>query len=159
MGDIIVLIANIKRGMLMIWVINSNSNTCRIYQYNKPNAKLALIKEILHPENRLHNYDLTSDGPGRYRASGGGHGSFVPSDPKDVHIDNFMRDVARELNTERAKHSFEKLILISPSHTNGLLMQHMDKHVKDLIITTIQKDLLHLNEQDLLSVLDSTPNY
>ena len=144
----------------MIWVINSNSNTCRIYLYNKAHAKLDLVKEIEHPENRLHTRDLISDGPGKYKTSGGAHGSYSqPSDPKEVKIDSFMRDIAKELNSERTKNSYEKLIVISPSHTNGLLMQHMDKHVKELIISNIQKDLLHLNDRDLLSILQSTPNY
>ncbi len=144
----------------MIWVINSNSNTCRIYEYNKHKSSLGLLKEIMHPENRLHNVDLSSDRAGSYRANDSAHGSFSPhTDPKENQVDHFMRDLARELNAERNKNSYEKLILISPSHTNGLLMQHIDKHVKDMIISNIQKDLLHLNERDLLSVLLETPNY
>lgn len=144
----------------MIWVVNSNSNVCRIYEYNKAHAKLDLLKEIQHPENRLHNIDLASDRAGRYKSNGGAHGAYQPPvDPKEVKVDNFMRDIARELNTERNKKSFEKLILIVPAHMNGLLMQHMDKHVKDLIISNIQKDLLHMKDHELLTVLESTPNY
>jgi protein required for attachment to host cells len=143
----------------MIWVVNSNSNVCRIYEYNKHHAKLDLLKEIQHPENKLRNIDLTNDGPGKYKSDAGAHGSFPAPNVKENHIDNFMRDVARELNAERAKNSYEKLILISPSHTNGLLMQHMDKHVKELIISNIHKDLLHMSTHDLLAVLDATPNY
>jgi len=76
----------------MIWVINSNSNTCRIYEYNKHKSSLGLLKEILHPENRLHNIDLVADRPGRYQA-GAAHGSYSPSsDPKDIKIDTFLRD-------------------------------------------------------------------
>jgi protein required for attachment to host cells len=143
----------------MIWVINSNSNTCRIYKYNKSKAQLDLVKELMQPENRLHNSDLTSDRPGRYQ-SGDVHGAYAPaSDPKKVKIDDFLRDVARELNEQRVKQNFEKLILIAPSHQNGILMSHMDKHVKNMIISNIQKDLLHLNDRELLSVLEATPNY
>lgn len=144
----------------MIWVINSNSNTCKIYLYNKHQSQLDLVKELQHPENKLHNSDLTSDRPGRYKANGGAHGAYSPAtEPKEIKIDTFMRDVARELNHERNKNSFEKLILIAPSHMNGMLMQHMDKHVKERIISNIQKDLLHLNDRDLLTILESTPNY
>lgn len=144
----------------MIWVINSNSNTCRIYEYNKHHAKLNLIKEIQHPENKLHNIDMVTDRSGRYKSNGGAHGAYAPpSDPKDVKIDHFMRDLARELNQERNKNSYEKLIVIAPAHMNGLLMQHIDKHVKDLIIANLNKDLIHLNNHELLSVLESTPNY
>lgn len=149
-----------KRTSAMIWVINSNSNTCKIYEYNKPHAKLDLIKELTHPENKLHNSDLTSDRPGRYKANGGAHGAYSPAtDPKENKIDSFMRDVAHELNNERVKNSYDKLILIAPSHMHGMLMHHIDKHVKERIISNIQKDLIHLNDRDLIPILETTPNY
>jgi len=144
----------------MIWVINSNSNTYRIYEYNKRQSKLNLLKEIQHPENKLHNIDIVSDRSGRYKSNGGAHGAYAsPSDPKEVKYDDFMRELARELNQERNKNSYEKLIIIAPAHVNGLLMQHIDKHVKELIICNLNKDLMHMADHELLSILESTPNY
>lgn len=144
----------------MIWVINSNSNTCKIYQYHKPTSKLDLLKQIQHPDAKLRSSELGSDRPGHYNGSGSARGAYSPEhEPKDIVIDAFLRDVARELNAERNKKSYERLILISPAHANGILMQHMDKHVKDLIISNIHKDLLHLNERELLGILEETPNY
>lgn len=144
----------------MIWVINSNSNTCRIYHYQKAQSRLELLKEIEHPENKLRSGDLTSDGPGKYKASGGAHGAYEPSsDAKTVKIDNFMREVAKELNAERLKSSYERLIIIAPPQMHGMLMQHMDKHVKEMIIANIHKDLPNATDRDLLTVLETTPNF
>ena len=117
------------------------------------------MSRILGACHRLHSSDLTSDRSGRYQA-GDAHGAYAPSsDPKEVKIDDFLRDVARELNDQRNKNGYEKLILIAPSQQSGILMHHMDKHVKDLIISNIQKDLLHLKAKDLLTILEKTPNY
>lgn len=145
----------------MVWVINSNSNTCRIYHYSKPTAKLDLIHEISHPElKELKTSDMVTDKPGKFKVDGKGRGAYTPtSDPKEVMIDNFLRDIAQQVNLERSKNAFDKIILIAPPKVEGMLNQHMDKHVKDMIICNIQKDLLHLNNKELLAVLENTPNY
>ena len=144
----------------MVWVINSNSNTCRIYQYNKPTSKLDLINEISHPDLKAKVSEMVSDKPGKYKASKSARGAYSPpSDPKEVKIDNFLHEIADLINQERFKNAFNKLILIAPPQVEGILMLHMDKHVKEMIICSIQKDLIHLNQKDLLEVLDDTPNY
>lgn len=143
----------------MIWVITSDTNICRIYQYNKPD-KLILLKEISHPENKLKDIDLISDRQGHYNASNSSRGAYSPhTDPKQVKIDEFTREIANELDQGRNKNSYEKLIIISPSHTSGLLFQHLNKHVKELVINKIHKDLLHLSDHELLSFLQDNVKY
>lgn len=134
----------------MIWVINSNSNICRIYEYNQQEKKLPLIKEIKHPENRLKTSEIISDKQGHYK-SNSGYGSYTQtSDPKEVQIDHFYREIAEELNQGRNNENYDQLIIISPPHLIGLLFQHLDKNVKKMILNNIQKDLLHLSDQELL---------
>src|SRR5580693_6662819 len=106
-------------------VINTNTNTCRIYHYNKHPAQLNLLKEIKHPENRLKNGDIVSDRQGHYKAGNASRGAFSPHmDAKDVEIDNFSREIAKELNDERNQNEYDELIIIAPPHMRGLLLQH-----------------------------------
>lgn len=141
-------------------VINTNTNTCRIYHYLKHPAQLSLIKEINHPENKLKNSDLTSDRQGHYKAGKSARGAYSPHrEEKDIEIDNFSREIAKELNQERVKNEYDELIVIALPHMNGLLFQHINKHVKDLVINTIEKDLVHLSEKDLLNFLQSHTKY
>src|SRR5690349_10221504 len=130
----------------MIWIVTANSNVCRIYQYDKNPGKLVLIKELNHPENRLKTGDfLTSDRPGHYQTDSGAHGSYSPrTDPKDVEIDNFSREIAQELNQGRMRQAFSELIVITPPHVNGLLAAHLDKNVKHMITREIHKDVMPL---------------
>lgn len=144
----------------LIWVVNTNSNTCRIYNYKKKPGQLALFKEILHPENKLRDLDLTSDKPGHYKANGSAHGTYSQSsDPKEIKIDNFSREIAKELDHGRNSHAYNNLIVIAPPHMNGLLFQHINKLVKNLVSHNIEKDLIHLPDHELLSFLKTHTQY
>ncbi|CEG57278.1 host attachment protein [Legionella fallonii] len=136
------------------WVLITDSNDCRIYQYIKKPHQLTLIKEIKHPENKLRDTDLTSDKPGHYGTSSSARGAFSQqTDPKEIKIEDFSRSIAKELDSDRNTNAYEKLIVIAPPHMNGLLFQHINKHVKELITHNIEKDLLHLKEHELLEFL------
>ncbi len=142
------------------WVANINSNICRIYKYSKNPEQLTLLKEIKHPENKLRDIDLTSDKPGHYKSSGTTHGAYSqPSDPKEIKIDAFSREIAKELDHGRNTHAYKNLILIVPPHMNGLLSQHMNKHVHDLVAHNIEKDLIHMSDHELLSFLRTHTQY
>lgn len=140
-------------------VVNANTNACKLYHYVKHPAQLTLLKEISHPETKLKTSQLISDRAGHYQA-GTAHGAFSPRhDAKEIEIDNFSREIAKELNKERVNKKYDELIVISPSHMYGLLLQHINKHVKDLIIKDIQKDLFHLADHELLSLLQADTQY
>lgn len=137
-----------------IWVVNTDSNTCRIYQYKKNPEQLTLLKEIHHPENKLKDIDLTSDKPGRYKTNNASHGSYSqPSDPKEIKIDDFSREIVHELDHGRNANEFHNLIIIAAPHMNGLLHTHINKHVKNLLSHNIEKNLIHLADHELLDFL------
>jgi len=136
----------------MKWIITANTNLCRIYQFDKHGAKVVLLKEINHPENRQKTGDsLTSDKPGRYQSDVSMGGAYSPhTDPKDVAIDQFSRQVAEELNKGRNLNAYKDLVIITPDHMNGLLLKHLDKHVVELISSQIHKDVMHLSQHELV---------
>lgn len=141
-------------------VVNTNTNTCRFYNYVKHPAQLTLLKEINHPENKLRSGDITSDRPGHYKAGQSAHGAYSPHmEAKEIEIDNFSREIVNELNIERIKKEYDELIIISAPHMNGLLFQHINKHVKDLVINNIEKNLLHLSDHELLNFLQTHTKY
>lgn len=144
----------------MILVITANSNKCRLYHLNKNKSELVFYKEISHPENKLKSSDLTSDKSGHYKTTMGNRGAYSPHmDAKDVKIDDFSREIARELNVERNQNTYDHLVLVAPPHIMGLLQQHLDKHVKELIAKDIQKDLLHLSQADLMAFLKDSVKF
>jgi len=144
----------------MTWVVTSDSNTCRIFHYIKKANQLTLLKEIRHPENKLRDIDLTSDKPGHYKSSSSTHGAYAqPSDPKEIKVEGFSREIAKELDHGRSTNAYENLIVIAPPHMNGLIFQHINKHVKNLVTHNIEKDVVHLPDQELLTFLRSHTQY
>ncbi|WP_133137944.1 host attachment protein [Legionella rowbothamii] len=132
------------------WVVALNSNDCRIYELHTKPYQLTLHKEIIHPESKLRDIELTSDKPGRYRAGDMAHGAYTqPSDPKEIQIEAFSRHVAEELNKDRNIDAYNKLIVVAPPHMNGILFQHLNKHVKTLVTHNIKNDVLNLKEPEL----------
>ena len=138
----------------MIWIVTTNTNDCRIYQYDEKQKQLTLMEEINHPQNREKaSIHLTTDKPGHYQA-GSVHGAYAPhSDPKAVQIDDFARLIANTLNEARNKNAYSKLMIITPAHMSGLIAQHLDKHVAELITNTTHKDVMHLSEKELVEFL------
>ena len=144
----------------LTWVLVTNSNTCRFYDYCKKSHQLKLLKEIKHPENMLRDIDLTSDKPGRYRGNDAAHGAFSqPSDPKEIKIDDFSREIAKALDHGRNTNAFADLIIISPPHMKGLLLQHLNKHVKEMITHNIEKEVIHLTDKELVAFLHTHTQY
>lgn len=139
----------------MIWLLNVNSNQCRIYHYQKHPAQITLIKELSNPlaKHRAGD-DITTDRPGHYQSRGTIHGALSPrTDPKENEVNHFARDVAHELNHGRNTNSFKEIILIAPPHMLGLLNQHTDTHVKKMVASSIHSDLIHLKDHELLDFI------
>lgn len=136
------------------WVVNTNSNTCYIYKYSRESDELSLYKTIEHPENKLRDSDITSDRPGHYKANGSSRGAFSQqTDPKEIKIDDFSREIAKELDHGRNTHLYNDIILIAPPHMNGSIVQHINKHVKELVSHFIEKDVVYLNGPELITFL------
>lgn len=143
----------------MFWIVNCNTSTCRIFAYQKPD-QITLVKEIDHPENKLKNSELTSDKPGRYQAGSSAHGAYSPdTDPKQVKIMEFLREVARELDYGRNQQAYHNLIIIASPQTSGLLTLQLNKHVNDLISNHIHKDMIHLTDRELLHFVKENAQY
>lgn len=142
------------RTIIMKRVILANSNTCGIYDYKKP-TELTLVKTIECPENKLKDRELVSDRPGHYNTSSSARGTYEQaSDPEKILIDNFAKKLADTLNKWRNEHEFHELVVIMPPHMEGLFLLHLDKEVYKMIKKTLQKNLMNLNQHELLHYLN-----
>ncbi|STY28540.1 Protein required for attachment to host cells [Legionella wadsworthii] len=136
------------------WIVTTDSNTCRIYKSTTKPYQLTFVKELLHPESKLKDTELTSSAPGRFNSASNVRGAYTQqTDPKEIEIDHFAREIAEELNSGRNHHDYDQLIIVAPPHMNGLLLQHMDKNVNHLITQNIKNDVMHLTEQKLSNFL------
>lgn len=144
----------------MIWVVATNTSTCRIYHYNKKPKKLTPLKQMQHPQSKVKTSELLTDRPGHYNTRGPTRGAYEPrTGAREVEIETFSREIAKELDQGRKKNAYDTLILISPSHMSGILLQHLDHNTKNLITKTIHKDLNHMTDLELLDYLQEHTKY
>ncbi|KTD59569.1 hypothetical protein Lsan_2160 [Legionella santicrucis] len=132
------------------WIITADTTSCRIYASKAKPHDLTLVKEMVHPQGKLKDIDLTSSKAGRTE-----QGTYTQqSDPKEIEIDSFARTIADELDDGRNIHAYEKLIVVAPPHMNGLLFHHTNKHVNNLVSHNIKSDVMHFSKQELSDFLD-----
>jgi protein required for attachment to host cells len=141
----------LKKEMTMRWILLANSNECRIYDYEKKTDTLTCLKRIDHPENKLKTNELVTDRQGRYRSSNSAHGAYGhDSEPHEIQIDNFAREIARVLEEARISKQYKELVVVAPPAMDGLLNTHLKKTVQNLVVSTILKNIMHLNDHELV---------
>ena len=139
--------------MAKTWVLVANSSEAKLFSRENPNNGLDLLKDFTHPESREKGTDLASDRAGHYESTG--HGSFVEqTSPKEYEAGRFARELAGELDAGRTGNRYERLILVAPSKFIGELNKCMNDHVRDMVITNIQKDYTKLAQKDLASAVN-----
>lgn len=137
------------------WVVAADAYVCRIYDFYRQPEHFFLVKEIIHPENKLKSKDLTADKSGSRPSGKAGRSSAYEhtSGPKGVGIDNFSREIAQALEKGRVSGAYRQLIIALAPKMNGLVNQHMNKQVKGLVSHNISKDLTHMEYYQLFNYL------
>jgi len=138
------------------WILIANGSEARIYDRTAERRKLKIVSEHHHPESRMKNADLISDRSGHYQSDTNsmGHGSYQePTPPKEHEMDSFARELAGTLDEGRMANKFNRLVLVSPPHFNGLLNKHLHQQVKSLVSTSVGKDYTKVAENKLLDQL------
>lgn len=143
------------------WVITANSSEAYCYATKYLGRDINLVKEFFNPNMRKKTHDLVTDKPGHYQSNEGpstAHGSYAdPTDPKEVEAQKFARLLAEELDKARINHDFDHLIVIAPPHFHGLLNQHLNRHVLNLVTHQIEKDYTKLSMGEIKSYLEELP--
>jgi len=65
----------------------------------------------------------------------------------------FGAEVARSLNYEADRNTFDRLVLVAPGHVLHAVREALDKTAAARVVGTLSKDLTKLNDHDLSSHL------
>lgn len=133
----------------MKWIVTANTNDCHIYEYDVDVLKT--IKHMSHPESKLQSKEYLTDRPGHYKTQGGNRGAYDPhTEPEEVELEEFVREIATELNEARNRHCYDDLVFIMPAKVEGLLSKTLNKHVNEMVKLRIHKNTMNLSEKELL---------
>lgn len=137
--------------MAYAWVIVADSARARIFSVENASGQLEPVEQLLSPEARLHERDLSSDRPGRsFDSFGSGrHSTDTATSAKDQIASNFAKEVAQHLKAGVDDRSFGRLVIIAEPQFLGLLNKSLPTAVEKLVSLRIDKDLTKEPEQKI----------
>jgi protein required for attachment to host cells len=138
----------------MIWVVSLNSSLGHIYSYEPKEHKLTLLNSLTNPSAHLKNSDLLTDKPGHYQTMHSAKGAYeAPSDPREVELDRFTKNLADLLKKGLDNHQYKQLILCAPPHVGGILLSNVDKQVEHSLLVNIKKNFAESEPSQLVDYL------
>lgn len=136
--------------MAITWILVANASLARLYANFGPKQGLKLVKELVHPQSRMKNADLSSDRAGQMQASGSGHGAREQqTSPKHHAAQQFAHSLAKELYLGRSRNEFARAILVAPPAFMGMLNANLDAPTAQMVTNRLEKDYTKTREPDL----------
>lgn len=135
------------------WILVANASQAKLYSRTNIKNGLSLVKTLTHPESRMKNTELVSDGSGAMQ-SAGGHGARQPqTEPKQNEAIHFAQQLALELNQGRNEQQFRQLVVMAPPAFLGLINDKLDDQTAKLVTSRLDKDYTHFSDKEILSQL------
>jgi len=140
------------------WVIVAESGRARIYEAGASDTGLTEIQDLVHPESRMHEQNITSDLPGRThdrQGTGARHAKVESTPIKEHEAKSFAKEIASILDAGRKQSAFDKLVIMAPPAFLGLLRKQLSAATLKTVVREVDKNLLHNSPDEIRSYLDS----
>ncbi len=132
-----------------IWVVAADSSRARLFETSNSRKPLVEFETLTHPESRLHEGDLSEDGPGMVYESHGEGRHLTENHRKKHEIEIFAREVSQKLQQGRTSSRFDKLYLVAPPAFLGQLRDTLDAATRKLIQAEVGKNLVLSSPDDI----------
>jgi protein required for attachment to host cells len=143
------------------WYMTLSRIEARIFKRTSLKTPARLVKTVSNPLGREKNRALTKDKPGKDRVRVGksvrSHSMGPESDPHEDAAVQFAHEVAKFLDSESKKGSFEGITVFSDPHMKGLLKAKISKKTENLIRDWKSKNISKLSDREIVKMLDKTP--
>lgn len=129
---------------MSICVLVADSSRARILLAENGGAALTEQQDLVHPESRLREQDLVSDGSGSGRDSGG-QGMHSMGHENSAHLkqaEDFAREICAAIDRLRNTGELHRIYLIAPPRFLGTLRATMSKPDAALVCSEIDKNLV-----------------
>lgn len=136
------------------WILVANSSNARILEVDSKHH-ITEVKSFYHAQSRLHEGDLTKDGPGSTFQSVGHmrHATQPHISAKEHEVIKFASEISHYLNLEKSRARFSKLYLFSSPDFLGHLRKHFSDFTTSSIKVAINKDLTKLENGAVIDYL------
>ncbi len=128
------------------WILIADGARARVFKNEGPGKGVQSALDRDFSSENLASRDLVSDNPGRtFDSAGSGRHAKVPhSDPRRNAKHEFARELAKFLDQENTKNSYDRLIIVAPPQALGDLRSELTEATRKKLSGEINKDLTHL---------------
>lgn len=142
--------------MHMQWVVVADKNRARIFQTEGRLDDLVEVEDLLNPQGRQEEAELSSDAKGRFYGKGEryqGHTSEPHVSREDHAADRFSREVMAFIEHANNDHRFESLVMIATPEFLGLLRRQLSKAVENKVRQQLSTDIAGLQQSQIRAYL------
>jgi protein required for attachment to host cells len=140
---------------MSICIVVADSSKARILVAESGQSPLVDDRDFIHPESRLREQDLVSDGPGSETDSGG-YGKHSMGHEGTAHqkqAETFAGELCDEIDKLRRKSDLRRIYLVASPKFLGLLRSGISKQCAQLLAGEVNKDLVTHSIEDIRSHL------
>ena len=140
---------------MSICVVVADSSKARILVAESGNSPLSDERDYIHPESRLKEQDLVSDGAGS-ESDSGGFGKHSMGHEKAAHqkeAEAFAHELRDEIDKLRRNSDLHRIYLVASPKFLGLLRSSINKQCAELLSGEVNKDLVDHSIEDIRSHL------
>lgn len=135
--------------MTTTWIIAADSSRARILQVTDRGRDLDEVEDLLNPEARADDRQLTTDAHARFRGTSGPGSDREETSAAEHATELFAKRLGDYLDKARTAHRYDRLHLIAPPKFLGRLRKELGKEVQKLVAEELPKDLSWLNARDI----------
>jgi protein required for attachment to host cells len=129
------------------WIVAADASRARILQV-ADQERLLEIEDLVNPEGRLQDRELTTDANPRLHGPGGMSAREEPS-AVEHSVEMFSKRIGNYLEKARTDHRYDKLYLVAPPKFLGLIRKQLGKEVEKLVTEDLSKDLSWFNAREI----------
>lgn len=136
--------------MAKTWILVAESSRAKIYKTDNRNDPLQELEDLVHPQGRQHEKDMSSDLPGSNKGGGASHHHFDETTSiKEHEVAMFARQIAERLETGRNRGDYYRLIIVAAPSFLGHLRKSLTSETAKLVTEEINKNLLQHSAADI----------
>jgi protein required for attachment to host cells len=147
-------------------VVLADQAGARFYEVDAIGGAFRQVGEMSDFKARLHDRDFKSDRPGRVydhaqgslhrRGAVAHHATGGEETPRRHEAFAFASRIAQSLESARNAHEFDQLVVMAGPRFMGMLRTAMPKHLQELVVVEVLKDLMHEPEEVIRAHLPVT---
>ena len=130
--------------MQATWILVADAARARVFRIERPRGPLIEEQDFVHPEERLPEHELGSDGHGRVRGPGGRQHSLGPDEGalREREAGRFADELVVALREGREGDRFRRLYVVAPPRFLGVLRCRLDAATAERVVAEFDKDLV-----------------